>query len=146
MKVYVTIGNEFHTSTHAKGFIFVLDGKSEEHIYKSKKVKLVRKEDPILIGSKGRHGLWTSYTFDVPEGTTIKLFTTDDKKSASGFFKVSSSAPLVRVHGAICHGNGAEIEGQLEWLSPSEFEVDPKYIAHFDRDRLTIEELLSDQS
>lgn len=142
MIISIKIGSESHTSNWAKGFVFVVAEDKEEHIYKSSAVKLVRKNAPNLIGSKGRHGSWTRYQFDVPEGTILKLFTQSNKGSASGFFKASAEASLTKAYGMITHGNGAEIEGQIEWLSPTEFEVDPPQIASFDRGNLTIEELL----
>jgi hypothetical protein len=143
MLVTVNIGSESHTTNWAKGFVFVVDGSNEEHIYKSLKAKLVRKNPPELIGNKGRHGSWTRYQFEVPEGTILKLFTQSNLEKVSGYFRVNRTAPLINAYGAITHGNGADIEGQLEWISPTEFNIDPLYIADFDKDGLKIEELIA---
>jgi hypothetical protein len=143
MIITLMIGSESHTTNWAKGFVFVVNGEIEEHIYKSSKARLVRKDPPHLIGTKGRHGSWTRYQFDIPEGTVLKLFTQSNNENVSAYFKVSASAPLIRAYGAIAHGNGAEVEGQIEWISPTEFDVDPKYIAAFDKGGLSLTELIS---
>lgn len=145
LKVSVEIGSEWHSTNHAKGFVFVVgkDGK-DEHIYKSPSAKLIRKDRPNLIGSKGRHGSWTRYTFEIAEGAILRLYTDSNHGTSCGYFRVSANAPLVQVYGEACYGNGAEIEGQIEWISPTDlkFEIDPRQIAWFDRDNLTINELL----
>ncbi len=143
MIVSLEIGSEQHTSNWAKGFVFIVENDKEEHIYKSPLAKLIRKDQPNLIGNKGRHGSWTRYQFDVPEGTILKLFTQSNKGKACGYFRVSSDAPLTKAYGMITHGNGAEIEGQIDWISPNDFNLDPTMIEAFDKGNLTIEELLS---
>jgi hypothetical protein len=142
MIITVEIGSESHTSNWAKGFVFLVKDGKEDHIYKSPSARLIRRDAPNLIGNKGRHGSWTRYQFDVAEGSILKLFTQGNGQSGSGYFRVSANAPLIKAYGATTHGNGAEIEGQIEWISPNDFNVDPRLIASFDKDNLTIKELL----
>jgi hypothetical protein len=138
MQITCKIGSEWHTTSFAKGFTFLIEEGQEIHIYKSS-AQLVRKEPPELIGNKGKHGSWTQYQFKVKEGAILKFYSQSDKLKANGFFKVCPSAPLIKISGANYRDDGAWLEGQLEWLSPTEMYINPLEIASFDEQNLTIQ-------
>ena len=138
-------GSEWHTSYGAKAQVFV--GKEETPIYQSPEAKLLDQEWTDI--QRGKHGKWVEATYEVPDGTIVKLFAISTWRGrpnggGSAFFIVDESAPAIIAQGDGYSGRVGTLEGPLHLISLDDLaehgiEVDPKYRRYY-KDKITVKE------
>lgn len=121
MQIQTKTGQEWHTSYGAKGYVFVVgeDGK-EKHIHEAPQA---RKTDiDWQEVQRGKHGKWAITTYEIPEGTILKLFAVGTwrnkvNEGGSQYFVVDSTAPYIQATGGDYDGRGGRLRGNVRPLS-----------------------------
>lgn len=118
-------GSEWHTSYGAKGHVFVVDleTKRETPIYESSIAKLVDQDWYDVQG--GKHGKWCEATYQVPEGTILKLFaisTWRGRPNGGGgaYLRIDASQPTATAEGDGYGERAGSVTGQMVMLSLDE--------------------------
>jgi hypothetical protein len=129
-------GSEWHSSYGAKGYVFVVQHGQEAHIYQSQAARLIEQEWQN-VDSRGVHGKWCAASYEIADGTVLKLFATGTRhdrtdEGGAAFFVVDSMAPVVAATGGTYAGRGGSIEGPIRRLSLEEvaalgIAIDPRY-------------------
>lgn len=88
------------------------------------------------VGNNGRHGKWCHSSYEVPDGTIIKLFAISTYRGrpndgGGAYFVVGSGEPAIRASGGTYAGRGGELVGNMRQIPFGELanfgiEIDPK--------------------
>jgi hypothetical protein len=140
--IKIFTGQEWHSSYGAKGYVFWLDPETlkEVPIHLAKEVATLVETDWTDIGG-GKHGKWCEATYEVRDGTILKLFaisTRGDVPDGGGgaFVRIDETAPCAILSGDGYQDRYGSITAPMKLLSLEEViamgvTIDPRYKRYY---------------